>query len=460
MQQMNSNSLLIVCSCLIFARFVRVAATGTQTHYNVRIGAAVNFHLPDVSKCAKFVLTDPFDNIIVTVYNMSYTETDRKYVDRSIIGRLDNGTWVLTLHNILQSDNGTFLIKPSSGQSPDLCWRIYVLTTYDIPTVGSMAYQWTDWQSWGACSVTCGYGVMTRVRQCHDDKAIIEDRRCTGSSKENRTCSISECEPTVGSMANQWTTWQSWGACSVTCGYGVMTRERQCHDNEAIIEDQRCTGSSKENTTCSISECEHIDETSPGSGNLGADEKVVQLPLYSIVGAGAGVFILILIIVICVLVMQLKKRDSFKRGKPSKKANIPKKESIISFSSQGISGVHVYDEIDDAKSQRMSVVTIDNPYVTLPKSPRGQHATRNNAVTYCNIEENVFLFDNSGIGGQSENRKASCAYQNTESNPDQFDSNKLTVPRHMSVDSTGYLMPGTTMERAQARRNKKYSKEK
>jgi hypothetical protein len=135
-----------------------------------------------------------------------------------------------------------------------------------------------------------------------------------------------------------------------------------------------------------------------------------------------------------------------------------KKDSIISFSSQGVSGVHVYDEIDDAKSQRMSVVTMDNPYVILPKSPRGQHATRNNAVTYCNIEENVFLFDNSGIGGQSENRKASCAYQNTESNPDQIDSNKLTVPRHMSVDSTGYLMPGTTMERAQARRNKKYSK--
>ncbi|XP_060602018.1 uncharacterized protein LOC132755218 isoform X4 [Ruditapes philippinarum] len=449
MQQMNSNSLLIVCSCLIFARFVRVAATGTQTHYNVRIGAAVNFHLPDVSKCAKFVLTDPFDNIIVTVYNMSYTETDRKYVDRSIIGRLDNGTWVLTLHNILQSDNGTFLIKPSSGQSPDLCWRIYVLTTYDI--------HWTLWSAWSACDMSCGPGKRTRTRQCIRPTCLLGDKVETAICEGIQQCDVFA---TVGSMANQWTTWQSWGACSVTCGYGVMTRERQCHDNEAIIEDQRCTGSSKENTTCSISECEHIDETSPGSGNLGADEKVVQLPLYSIVGAGAGVFILILIIVICVLVMQLKKRDSFKRGKPSKKANIPKKESIISFSSQGISGVHVYDEIDDAKSQRMSVVTIDNPYVTLPKSPRGQHATRNNAVTYCNIEENVFLFDNSGIGGQSENRKASCAYQNTESNPDQFDSNKLTVPRHMSVDSTGYLMPGTTMERAQARRNKKYSKEK
>jgi hypothetical protein len=64
----------------------------------------------------------------------------------------------------------------------------------NLATVGSMANQWTDWQSWGACSVTCGYGVMTRVRQCHDNEAIIEDRRCTGSSKENKTCSISECE--------------------------------------------------------------------------------------------------------------------------------------------------------------------------------------------------------------------------------------------------------------------------
>lgn len=120
-----------------------------------------------------------------------------------------------------------------------------------------------------------------------------------------------------------------------------------------------------------------------------------------------------------------------------------KKESIISFSSVGVSGAHVYDEIDDVKSQRMSVLTIDNPYVTMPKSPK---------VTYSNTQENVFVFDNSAVGGQRE----SMAYQNIENKSDPVDSNKLAVPRHMSVDSTGYLMPGTSLQRAAARRHQTY----
>lgn len=130
-----------------------------------------------------------------------------------------------------------------------------------------------------------------------------------------------------------------------------------------------------------------------------------------------------------------------------------KKASVISCSSHGVSDSNVYDEIesDAVRDQRMSVLTIDNPYVTMPKSasPRGPSDSIGGTVTYYNTEETVFVFDNLLPGGQGQIQKESDASQNT--------SNNLTVPRHMSVDSTGYLMPGNALERA-ARRHMKYTK--
>ena len=47
-------------------------------------------------------------------------------------------------------------------------------------------------------------------------------------SKDGQTC---ECEPgTFGRTCSKptWTPWSSWSACSVPCGDGVATRQRQC----------------------------------------------------------------------------------------------------------------------------------------------------------------------------------------------------------------------------------------
>lgn len=108
------------------------------------------------------------------------------------------------------------------------------------------------------------------------------------------------------------------------------------------------------------------------------------------------------------------------------------------------SGVHVYDQIDDSKvNERNSVITLDNPYIKLPKYPSPMDTEQKDTVMYSNTQESVFVFD----------RKVSNAYLNVSG---ASKSNLLEVPRHMSIDSVGYLMPGNKMERA-AKRNKKYT---
>ncbi|XP_045177833.2 semaphorin-5A-like [Mercenaria mercenaria] len=491
-------------------------AKGDAVDLSARIGSAIHFHLPDVSKCGGYSLTDPTNNHVVMVYNMSHTPIGSKYADRSTSMLLSNGTLLFTLHRVQYSDEGTYLVKPG-GQSPDLCWRKFELTVLrDRPSTGywlswgdwsscdktcgaatrvrlrecsiptfcydgdnretkacednkqceTQIYEWSGWSHWSDCSLTCGGGRHDRQRYCLLNKVErASTEHCSGDYYENKECSMTPCINVRQPTLDQWTTWGPWTACSLSCGSGFKTRERRCRDTVKEVDARRCMGSSTENTTCSIPACEKNVGTSTEDGKLKANDHTVQLPLSGIVGTGAGVFILILAIVICVLVTKLKRKKemlgivktgSVKRSNSSKDAYRGKKESVISFSSQGVSGVHVYDEIDDVKSQRMSVLTIDNPYVTMPKSasPTGTATTKNGTVTYSNIQENVFVFDSSTEVGQGENRKVSNAYQNTS---DPYSSNMLTVPRHMSVDSTGYLMPGNAMERA-ARRNKRYLK--
>lgn len=79
-----------------------------------------------------------------------------------------------------------------------------------------------DWSSWTSCSVSCGSGEQTRSR------IVLTQPKwggkiCDGDLKEIRGCNTQICmredeHKTVKDCA--WSSWDSWGACSVTCGGG------------------------------------------------------------------------------------------------------------------------------------------------------------------------------------------------------------------------------------------------
>lgn len=116
------------------------------------------------------------------------------------------------------------------------------------------------------------------------------------------------------------------------------------------------------------------------------------------------------------------------------------------------SGVHMYDEIneDDVKSdvkeessgfERLSVLTTDNMYVGLPNSTSpGLYANEAQMDIGQRRKESATAFEFGGLVGQG--RRLSNTRDGAPESGD-----RLKVPRHMSVDSVGYLMPDTAEER-------------
>ena len=56
---------------------------------------------------------------------------------------------------------------------------------------------WSDWSPYADCSVTCGAGSQTRIRECDSPEPSNGGSNCVGDSSETTACEESACLGTL-----------------------------------------------------------------------------------------------------------------------------------------------------------------------------------------------------------------------------------------------------------------------
>lgn len=100
--------------------------------------------------------------------------------------------------------------------------------------------EWQVWEQWTSCSATCGPGVKSRIRYCNSEKKLGQP----GCKIENR----GETVACINGECIKWRQWESWTACSASCGQGLQARSRICDSDKA----RHCPGPNVEPRDCFV----------------------------------------------------------------------------------------------------------------------------------------------------------------------------------------------------------------
>ncbi|CAB4055396.1 Hemicentin-1,Thrombospondin-1,Adhesion G protein-coupled receptor B3,Thrombospondin-2,Adhesion G protein-coupled receptor B1,Mucin-like protein [Lepeophtheirus salmonis] len=109
---------------------------------------------------------------------------------------------------------------------------------------------WAEWTRWAPCSASCGTGSKTRFRSCSNPIPRYGGKPCAGLDRENLKCFTKHC-----AIDGKWSSWQSWGQCSASCGNGHRHRARECNSPSPAHGGLSCFGNSVDNQVCNVREC-------------------------------------------------------------------------------------------------------------------------------------------------------------------------------------------------------------
>lgn len=115
---------------------------------------------------------------------------------------------------------------------------------------GDVSSAWGDWTTWSACSVTCGYGSITKTRYWFDEGGVKTNETLV----QHSSCYLDIKCPVDGN----WTMWSPNSACSKQCGQGIRTRTRYCTNPRPLNGGNDCIGSSTDQTNCKLADCPPI----------------------------------------------------------------------------------------------------------------------------------------------------------------------------------------------------------
>ncbi|XP_065054437.1 hemicentin-1-like [Rhopilema esculentum] len=124
---------------------------------------------------------------------------------------------------------------------------------------------WGPWQQWSQCTKSCGKdGKQIRSRKCDSPPPQYGGILCKGASEDGKNCFIKEHCPINGN----WGSWNSWSQCSTTCNEGQMTKKRQCNNPQPQHGGNHCIGKAVETDFCQLSKCGD-KKGGPGTGGSG-----------------------------------------------------------------------------------------------------------------------------------------------------------------------------------------------
>ncbi|XP_071342317.1 hemicentin-1 isoform X2 [Trachinotus anak] len=109
---------------------------------------------------------------------------------------------------------------------------------------------WSEWSLWEECSRTCGQGNRTRIRTCSNPPAQHGGRPCEGKAVEVIMCSVRPCP-----VAGNWGSWLPWSPCSETCGKGMQSRIRLCNNPPPAFDGPQCEGTDTQTQVCKERPC-------------------------------------------------------------------------------------------------------------------------------------------------------------------------------------------------------------
>ncbi|XP_071144068.1 insulin-like growth factor-binding protein complex acid labile subunit [Mytilus edulis] len=107
---------------------------------------------------------------------------------------------------------------------------------------------WSDWEN-STCSVTCGDGTVTMNRECNNPVPSGGGNNCSGKSINTDSCYLRECPVDGG-----WSDWEN-STCSVTCGDGTVNMNRECINPVPSGGGHNCSGESFDTDSCNLGVC-------------------------------------------------------------------------------------------------------------------------------------------------------------------------------------------------------------
>ncbi|VDI72859.1 Hypothetical predicted protein [Mytilus galloprovincialis] len=111
---------------------------------------------------------------------------------------------------------------------------------------------WSDWEN-STCSVTCGDGTVTMIRECNTPVPSGGGNNCSGEPINTDSCNLGECPVDGG-----WSDWEN-STCSVTCGDGTVNMNRECNNPIPSGGGNNCSGKSINTHSCNLGECPEYD---------------------------------------------------------------------------------------------------------------------------------------------------------------------------------------------------------
>ncbi|XP_060592574.1 SCO-spondin-like isoform X2 [Ruditapes philippinarum] len=179
---------------------------------------------------------------------------------------------------------------------------------------------WGIWSPWSFCSITCGPGSISRIRECNSPGPENGGNSCYGESSEEISCFMLPC-PVDGGFGP----WSPWSKCSASCGIGEKSRLRECNNPVPANGGKYCSDLDFQSSVCNVTKCPGTGQTTSSQAGFSSETPVTQASVDKkrkeddsnmgaiIGGTVGGLLLLLLLLLLLVCFIRRRRRKEVKR---------------------------------------------------------------------------------------------------------------------------------------------------